>query len=137
VLDSTGRGTTSALLAALEWVLQNRALYNIRVVNLSLGAPAIDDYRNDPACAAVRRLADAGVVVVAAVGNSGKDGLGNKIYGQVHTPGDEPSAITVGAANTFGTDARSDDGVTTYSSRGPTRSFWTDDSGARHYDNLV
>jgi serine protease AprX len=138
VLDSTGRGTVSGLLAALDWVLQNRAVYNIRVVNLSLGTLAVDDYGDDPLCAAVRRLSDAGVVVVAAAGNSGHDSLGNRIYGQVHSPGDEPSAITVGASNTFGTDARSDDTVTTYSSRGPTRGAWADDDGGvAHYDNFV
>jgi subtilisin family serine protease len=137
VLGSDGRGTTSGLLAALEWVLQNRALYKIRVVNLSLGAAAADGYQNDPACAAVRRLVDAGVVVVAAAGNNGKDGLGNKIYGQIHSPGTEPSAVTVGASNTFGTDSRGDDVVTTFSSRGPTRGFWTDAAGARHHDNLI
>jgi subtilisin family serine protease len=137
VLDSQGQGTTSSLLAALDWVLQNKTLYNIRVVNLSLGTPAVEDYADDPACNAVRQLVDAGIVVVAAAGNNGKDSQGNKIYGQVHSPGDEPSAITVGAANTFGTDSRADDGVTTYSSRGPTRGFWTDDGGANHYDNLI
>jgi subtilisin family serine protease len=137
VLNSEGRGTVSGLLAALDWVLQNRALYNIRVANLSLGTPAVDEYRNDPVCAAVRRLSDAGVVVVAAAGNGGRDSLGNKIYGQIHSPGDEPSAITVGASNTFGTDARSDDAVTTYSSRGPTRGAWTDDAGQSRYDNIV
>src|SRR5262249_52485758 len=51
--------------------------------------------------------------------------------------GNEPSALTVGAANTFGTDSRNDDVVTTYSSRGPTRSFWTDASGIKHYDNVI
>src|SRR2546423_627559 len=54
VLDSQGRGTTSTLLAALDWVLANHAAYNIRVVNLSLGAPAVDSYTDDPACRAVR-----------------------------------------------------------------------------------
>src|SRR5439155_24489568 len=48
-----------------------------------------------------------------------------------------PSVITVGSANTYGTDTRSDDTVTTYSSRGPTRSYWTDTAGAKHYDNLI
>jgi serine protease AprX len=137
VLNSTGQGTVSGLLAALDWVLQNRALYNVRVVNLSLGTLAVDDYHDDPLCAAVRRLSDAGVVVVAAAGNSGRDSLGNRIYGQVHSPGVEPSAITVGASNTFGTDSRADDTVTTYSSRGPTRGAWADDGGVAHYDNLV
>ena len=99
--------------------------------------PAVDSYRNDPVCRAVRRLVDAGVVVFAAAGNNGKDSDGNKIYGHIHSPGNEPSAITVGATNTFGTDDRSDDAVATFSSRGPTRSFTTDDAGVRHYDNLV
>ncbi len=44
-----------------------------------------------------------------------------KVYGQIHSPGIDPSVITVGASNTFGADARNDDGVATYSSRGPNR----------------
>ena len=137
VLNATGVGTTAYVLRALDWVATNRTTYNIRVVNLSLGMPAIDSYRNDPVCRAVRRLVDAGVVVFAAAGNNGKDSNGNKQYGHIHSPGNEPSAITVGATNTFGTDDRSDDGVATFSSRGPTRSFTTDDSGVKHYDNVV
>src|SRR5918912_454958 len=104
---------------------------------MSLGTAAIDSYKNDPVCLSVRKLVDAGVVVVAAAGNNGKDANGTKIYGQVHSPGNEPAALTVGAANTYGTNGRNDDQITTYSSRGPTRSFWTDTSGQRHYDNLV
>ena len=104
---------------------------------MSLGTPAVESYRYDPLCLAVRRLVDAGIVVVAAAGNNGKDSAGNKVYGRIHSPGNEPSAITVGAANTFGTNGRGDDGVTSYSSRGPTRSYWTDAEGVKHYDNLV
>jgi subtilisin family serine protease/acetyltransferase-like isoleucine patch superfamily enzyme len=137
VLDSEGRGSVSATLYALSFVFANRALYNIRVVNLSLGTAAIDSYKNDPLCRAIRRLVDAGVVVVTSAGNDGKDATNPKIYGRIHSPGNEPSAITVGAANTFGTDIRSDDAVTTFSSRGPTRSFWQDANGVRHYDNLM
>ncbi|MDT5294163.1 MAG: serine protease AprX [Acidobacteriota bacterium] len=137
VLNVRGQGTTSRLLNALNWLVVNRTTYNIRVVNMSLGAAAIDSYRNDPVCRAVRKLVDAGVVVVAAAGNDGKDAAGRKVYGQIHAPGDEPSAITVGATNTFGTDTRADDGVATYSSRGPTRGSWTDASAVRHYDNLI
>ena len=137
VLNADGVGTTAWVLAALDWVASNRNSYNIRVVNMSLGMPAIDSYRNDPICGAVRKVVDAGVAVFAAAGNNGKDEDGNKVYGHIHSPGNEPSAITVGASNTFGTDERSDDGVATYSSRGPTRSFYTDDDGVRHYDNLI
>ncbi len=137
VLDKQGTGKVSVLLAALNWLLANRTYYNVRVVNVSLGASAADSYRNDPVCRAVRKLVDAGVVVVAAAGNDGKDALGRKIYGQIHSPGHEPSALTVGAANTFGTDTRADDGVATYSSRGPTRGSYVDAAGVRHYDNLI
>src|SRR6266567_1744564 len=137
VLDANGTGTVSSTLAALDWVLDNKTTYNIRVVNMSLGTPAVDSYKNDPICRAVRRLVDAGVVVAAAAGNNGKNSAGQKVYGQIHCPGNEPSALTVGAANTFGTDARNDDGVTTYSSRGPTRSYTTDAAGVKHFDNLI
>ncbi|MDQ3745466.1 MAG: S8 family serine peptidase, partial [Acidobacteriota bacterium] len=137
VLNSQGTGTVSAVLGALNWLMSNRAAYNVRVVNMSLGMPAIDSYKNDPVCKAVRSLVNAGVVVTVAAGNNGKNSAGQKIYGQIHSPGNEPSAITVGASNTFGTDARGDDAVTTYSSRGPTRSYWTDSLGAKHYDNLI
>jgi serine protease AprX len=137
VLNSKGVGTTAGLLAALNWVYNNRSVYNIRVVNMSLGASAVDSYKNDPVCRAARKLVDAGIVVAAAAGNDGKDANGKKIYGQIHSPGDEPSAITVGATNTFGTDTRADDVVATYSSRGPTRGFYTDANGVKHYDNLI
>lgn len=137
VLNSLGTGNVSGTLAALDWVMTNKAAYNIRVVNMSLGTPAVDSYKNDPICRAVRSLVNAGVVVVVAAGNNGKDAAGQKVYGQIHCPGNEPAAITVGAANTFGTDARNDDGVASYSSRGPTRSSWTDALGVKHYDGLM
>jgi len=137
VLNSQGTGTISSVLSAINWTLTYGATYNIKVVNMSLGSSVVNSYRNDPLCQAVRKLADAGIVVVAAAGNDGKDSSGQKRYGSIHAPGNEPSAITVGAANTYGTDARNDDTVTTYSSRGPTRSYWTDLVGAKHYDNLV
>src|SRR6185503_8618262 len=64
------------------------------------------------------------------------DSLGRKVYGGIHSPGIEPSALTVGATNSFQTDKRSDDGVASYSSKGPTRSYWIDNVGAKHYDNI-
>src|SRR5437763_15846469 len=110
VLGATGTGSTSTILSALDWVMANRATYNIQVVNMSFGTPAIDSYKNDPICRAVRRLVDAGVVVVVAAGNNGKNSAGQKVYGQIHSPAIEPAALTVGAANTFATAVRNDDG---------------------------
>ena len=43
------------------------------------------------------------------------------MLGSITSPGNAPLALTVGALNTFGTVKRSDDAVTSYSSRGPTR----------------
>lgn len=137
VLGSQGTGSTANLIAAVDWMFANRSRYNIKVVNLSLGTPAIETWRNDPLCRAVRKLTAAGIVVVAAAGNTGRDNSGNKLYGAIHSPGNDPSVITVGASNTFGTDSRTDDAITTFSSRGPTRSFYTDSDGIKRYDHLI
>jgi serine protease AprX len=148
VLDKNGVGSISSLIKALEWIIapadpnkpledKNYQRFKIRVVNMSLGALAIDSYKNDPLCRAARRLVDMGIVVVAASGNNGKSVDGQKLYGQIHSPGNEPSVITVGATNTYGTDQRSDDVVASFSSRGPTRSYWTDASGVKHYDHII
>jgi len=48
VLDSGGRGRVSWVLSALDWVLANGSRYKVRVVNMSLGMPAIDSYKIDP-----------------------------------------------------------------------------------------
>lgn len=136
VLDSNGVGAASSVIAAIDWCITNRTTYNIRVINLSLGTMAKDSYRTDPLCLAARRAVNAGIVVIAAAGNDGKDANGNKIYGGIHSPGIDPSVITVGAANTFGTDTRTDDAIASFSSRGPTRSY-TVVNGIRKYDNLI
>jgi serine protease AprX len=137
VLDGSGVGLSSNVIAAIDWCITNKATYNIRVINMSLGAPASDSYKTDPLCLAARRAYNAGIVVVVAAGNHGKDSLGHKVYGGIDSPGIEPSVITVGATNSFGTDSRADDTIATYSSRGPTRGYSTDASGIKHYDNLI
>ncbi|HEX4948224.1 MAG TPA: S8 family peptidase [Blastocatellia bacterium] len=137
VLGDDGAGLTSSLIAAIDWCIYNRATYKIRVINLSIGTVAKDSYLYDPLCLAARRAHAAGILVVAAAGNEGKDRYGNKLYGGIHSPGIDPSVLTVGAANTFNTDQRSDDRIASYSSRGPTRGYYTDSLGVKHYDNLI
>ncbi|MEK7855225.1 MAG: S8 family serine peptidase, partial [Acidobacteriota bacterium] len=137
-LNNTGLGNTSWLLNALTWIQNNRTTYNIKVVNLSLGTNAIDTYTNDPICLKVKALANAGVVVVAAAGNLGKNySTGQKIYGMIHSPGNSPYAITVGASNSLGTASQADDTMASYSSRGPTRSYYRTSTGTAVYDNLI
>ena len=55
VLNGFGLGSSSNLVAALDWVVANKATWNIRVVNMSLGTMARDSYVNDPLCVAARR----------------------------------------------------------------------------------
>ena len=138
VLDAKGHGYVSSVVAAIDQAISIRSVYNIRVINLSLAAPPIDSYVNDPICRAVERATKAGIVVVAAAGNFGMDQNGNKVYGGITSPGISPSAITVGATIARGTDIRSDDSVAPYSSRGPTLSHTIDPvTGQIVYDDLV
>jgi subtilisin family serine protease len=136
VLDSQGKGLSSTVVTAIDWCVTNKVAYNIRVINMSFGAAPKDSYTTDPLCLAARRAHNAGLVVIAAAGNNGKDAQGRKIYGGINSPGIEPSVITVGALNTYGTNLRADDAVASYSSRGPTRAYKVV-NGVKRYDNLI
>lgn len=137
-LNGYGLGSTSNVVAAIDWAIANRTAKNIKVLNLSLGTIAKDSYVNDPLCQAARRAFNAGIVVVVSAGNMGKNHFtGQKVYGTINSPGIEPSAITVGALDSKGTDIRSDDTIATYSSKGPTRGFVTLSTGQKKYDNLI
>jgi serine protease AprX len=125
VLDANGRGTISDAIAALEWVLANRQQYNIRVVNLSVGAAVRESYWTDPLTLAAKRVADAGVVVVTAAGNIGRNAAGESVYGGVTAPGNAPWVLTVGASSSNGSPTRDDDSVAAFSSRGPTYLDWS------------
>jgi serine protease AprX len=120
VLGADGSGKASDVVEAIDWAIDHRTDYNIRVINMSLGGPVLQPYRDDPMCEAVERAAKAGIVVVAAAGNFGKAADGRRIIGGITSPGNSPYATTVGAIDTHDTAQRSDDTVAEYSSRGPT-----------------
>ncbi len=121
VLGKDGTGWTSDVIAGIEWVIQNRAKYNIRAINLSPGHPVTEPSTTDPLCQAVMKASLAGIPVIVSAGNAGKSDDGSPILGGISSPGNSPYAITVGAINTKGTVSRSDDVMATYSSRGPTK----------------
>ena len=121
VLDSLGSGLTSNVIAALQWAVANKTSYGIDVINLSLGHPIFEPADSDPLVQAVEAAARAGIVVVVSAGNYGVNSVTGAVgYAGVSSPGNAPSAITVGAVRTFDTTSRADDLIGDYSSRGPT-----------------
>jgi serine protease AprX len=119
VLDANGLGTISNIIAALNWIALNHEAYNIRVVNMSVGARITESYWTDPLTLATKALVDRGIVVVGASGNFGKNASGNLQYGGITAPSNAPWVLTVGATSTLGTLTRSDDIVAGFSSAGP------------------
>ena len=120
-LGQTGQGTDSSVIASINQAITLKGQYNIRVMNLSLGRPVYESYALDPLCQAVEAAWKAGIVVVVAAGNDGRTNYSVlNGYGTITAPGNDPYVITVGAMNTKGTPDRSDDVMTSYSSKGPT-----------------
>ena len=121
VLDRNGQGTDSQVIAAIQTAIQLKNTYNIRVINLSLGRPVYESYTQDPLCQAVEQAWQAGIVVVVAAGNDGRNNSANTYgYGTIDAPGNDPYVITVGAMNTLGQPVRTNDVPASYSSKGPT-----------------
>ena len=100
------------LLQGLQWVLDNKAAYNIRVVNLSLNSSVAESYHTSPLDAAVEILWFNKIVVVASAGNQGS--------GAIYPPANDPFVITVGATDDKGTSRLSDDVMATFSAYGTT-----------------
>ena len=71
VMDDTGKALTSDVIAACQYILQNKYNLNIKVANFSLHSGAQNHFYNDPLDKAVEKLWFGGVFVVAAAGNYG------------------------------------------------------------------
>jgi serine protease AprX len=115
--DDQGCSLTSDILAGLDWILQNKDKYGIRVVNLSMVGDTRTSFVTDPLNKAVEKLWFKGVVVVVAAGNSGT-GLGEVDMSEA--PANDPFVITVGALDQNETADPSDDQVPSWSSYGHT-----------------
>ena len=114
VIDANGHATLSTIFAGMQWVLANRATYNIKVVNLSFGGAALSGYQDDLLASATEMLSFAGLVVVVAAGNGGP------AQSTITSPADDPFVITVGAVDDNGTAGLLDDSIAVWSSLGPT-----------------
>ena len=121
VLDANGTGATSTVIAAIEFAVTNRQSLGIDVINLSLGHPILEPAATDPLVQAVEAAVRSGIVVVVSAGNVGRSLVtGLPGYAGILSPGNAPSAITVGALDTNNSVTPIDDAVPSYSSRGPT-----------------
>lgn len=112
VSNDDGSAATKDVILGLQWVLQNKALYNIRIVNLSLNSSAAESYHTNPLNAAVEILWFNGIVVVVSAGNRGDSAI--------YPPANDPFVITVGATDDKGTTTMSDDKVASFSAYGTT-----------------
>ncbi|HTP02046.1 MAG TPA: S8 family peptidase [Anaerolineales bacterium] len=112
VSNDDGSATASSVVQGLQWVYENKARYNIRVVNLSFNSSVAESYQTSPLDAAVEILWFNGVVVVVSAGNNGSAAL--------YPPANDPFVITVGATDDRGTPALGDDLVASFSASGTT-----------------
>jgi serine protease AprX len=111
--DNQGAVDVSQVIAAVDWVNQykNSNGWNIKVLNISFGTESTQSPASDPLAWAAECAWKNGIVVVASAGNDGGSvpGLANPAY--------SPWVLAVGAADTKGTDAMSDDVVPAFSAR--------------------
>ncbi len=113
--DAVGQGGLLDIVRAIQWVIENRQAYGIKVLNLSFAARPRWHYWEDPINQAIMRAWAAGITVIAAAGNEGPDPM------TIGSPGNLPYAITVGAVTDSWTPAtRDDDYIPAFSSQGPT-----------------
>lgn len=95
VTDSQGQALASDVIAAIDWIIQNKGTYNIRVANFSLVGNTEASFMFDPLNKAIEKLWLSDVVVVAAAGNNGSPTEPSKIG----APANDPFIITVGASD--------------------------------------
>jgi serine protease AprX len=117
VLNDKGKGLTSDVIAAADWIYQHKDEYGIRVANFSLHAEGESSFLEDPLDKAVERLWLSGVVVVTASGNYASDGQAS---GVLYAPANDPFVITVGSLDVHGTQDLADDYASPWSAYGST-----------------
>jgi len=115
VLDKDGNGDVSHVLKGIEWILEERKRYGIRIVNISVGTqPGLAQKQKMMLLDAVESLWDCGLIVVVSAGNYGPE------EGTVAVPGNSRKVITVGVPDSSIPYSRKSRKSLNYSGRGPT-----------------
>ncbi|WP_343210365.1 S8 family peptidase [Anaerolentibacter hominis] len=117
VLNHQGNGMIPDVLIGLNWILENKTKYNIRILNISVGTKGDTLADEDSVLVkAVEEVWNAGIVVVAAAANNGP------LPGSIGSPGISRKIITVGASNDYVPIESRGRKLKNYSGRGPTAS---------------
>jgi serine protease AprX len=116
VADDDGETTVLDVIYGIQFAVDNKDRFGIRVVNLSLSSTIPESYLTDPLDAAAESAWFSGLVVVAAAGN---DGVASDAVS--YAPGNDPYVISVGGVDDRGTRSRDDDVLAPWSSRGVTQ----------------
>lgn len=112
ILDKEGKGNTSKVLAGIQWIVDNKDKYNIRIANLSIGSPGSNSL--DPLVKAVNAAWDCGIVMTIAAGNNGPKNS------SITSPGISKKAITVGSSDDSESVTIWGSSQKNFSGRGPT-----------------
>jgi serine protease AprX len=114
--DDHGNSSLIDVIAGVQFAVDHRDDYGIRVINLSMSSAVAQSYRTDPLDAAVEAAWFKGIVVVAAAGNRG-----TAADAVSYAPGNDPYVITVGGVDDHATKDTLDDTLADWSSRGVTQ----------------
>jgi hypothetical protein len=87
VLGCDGRGYTSVILTALDWILANNPAGTPAVMSMSIGGGSQPLFN-----AGIKKLYDGGILPIVAAGNSNDDAC-------KYSPSGTPDALTVGASD--------------------------------------
>jgi len=90
-IGRTGHIPDEHIARGLEWVLDNKEKYGIRIVNISAGGDSEQTYLHSRLCKVVERAVGEGLTIVCAVGNAGM-APGHPVL----PPASSPAAISVG-----------------------------------------
>ena len=113
ILRSVGANFENQIIRGIDWVIENKEKYNIKIINLSVSSAVEDDDGTSTVSRAANRAVENGLIVVVAAGNDGPDAE------TVYAPGVADKVITVAAIDDKNTVDLSDDIIAEYSSRGP------------------
>lgn len=112
ILNEDGKGNAFDVLAGIQWVLNNKNKYNIKILNLSIGTTATSS--NDPLVKAVEGAWDNGLIVTIAAGNAGPKS------GSISSPAISKKVITIGSSDDSNKSMIAGNTLVNFSGRGPT-----------------